>query len=112
MSLLRIAIRGVCLVEGDRGRQMEDFLDLWAPKVMDRASFCGDVQVREGGCEPVVMYSHDIRWAIRGRDSRREDGFVVTASIRSTENLVSVKDHGAQERACGHARDPGCEPMA
>jgi hypothetical protein len=93
--------------------RLEDFLDLRTPKVMDRASFCGDVQVREGGREPVVMYGHDIMWDTRGRDSRREDGFVVTASIRSTGNLVSVKKHGAQERACGHdARDPGCDPMA
>jgi hypothetical protein len=90
----------------------EDFLDLRAPMVVDRASFCSDVQVREGGCEPVVMYGHDIRWDTRGRDFCREDGFVVTASIRSSGSLVSVEDHGAQERACGHVRDPGCEPIA
>ena len=40
--------------------RLEDFLDLRAPKVIDRASFCREVQVREGGREPVVMYGHDI----------------------------------------------------
>ncbi len=91
---------------------LEDFLDLSVSEVVDRASFHGDVQAREGGREPFVMYGHDIRWDTRGRNSRGEDGFVVTASIRSSGSLVSVENHGAQERTCGHARDPGCEPMA
>ena len=53
---------------------MEDFFDLRASKVMGRALFCGDVQVREGSREPVVMYGHDIWWDTRGRDSPTKMG--------------------------------------
>ncbi len=91
---------------------LEDFLDLRGPEVVDRASFHCDVQIRQGGREPFVMYRHDIWWDARGRDSRREDGFIFTASTRSSKSLASLEDHGAQERTCGHARDPGCEPLA
>jgi hypothetical protein len=74
---------------------IEDFLDLRGPEAVDRAFVCGDVQVREGCREPVVVYGQYVWWDACGSNSRREDGFVYTASIRSAAGLVSVEDHGA-----------------
>jgi hypothetical protein len=68
--------------------RLEDLLDLRSPEVADRASLCCDVKVREGGREPVVMYGHDVWWDARGSDSRREDEFVRTESIRSAERCL------------------------